>query len=170
MLELIGYQVDIVSPGKHKGDSVKTAIHDFIGDQTYCELQGHRFSVTAEFDSVNASDYNGLYIPGGRAPEFLRQDEKVLSIVQYFLDNNKPLGIICHGPLVLSAIPGACKGRKLTAYTALKADMVNAGADWQDVKVDEAVVDRNLVTAVAWPGHAAFIREFVKLMGSKIEA
>ena len=159
----------IILYSKKSGDFVKTAVHDFTGDQTYVEMHGHRFKLNADFDSVRASDYDGLYLPGGRAPEWLRTDERVLNLVKHFLDAKKPMAVLCHGPQILAAIPGALKGRKITAYFALKADMVNAGAHWVDTTEDKVVVDGHLVTGVAWPGHSNLISEFLKLLGTKIE-
>eukprot|EP01123_Difflugia_compressa_P006963 TRINITY_DN19398_c0_g1_i1.p1 TRINITY_DN19398_c0_g1~~TRINITY_DN19398_c0_g1_i1.p1 ORF type:complete len:211 (+),score=40.40 TRINITY_DN19398_c0_g1_i1:41-634(+) len=167
----LGYLVDVVSPNKTKNSTVKTAIHDFLpGEQTYTELKGHNFTITKDWEAVNPSDYVALLIPGGRAPEFLRGNDKVLEIVSVFMKENKPVGALCHGPMVLTAIPGLLKGRKVTAYPALKVDMVNAGAVWVDgCSIDGAVRDGNLVTGCAWPGHPAWLREILVLLKAKVE-
>jgi len=156
-----------VCPDKKKGDHVATAVHDFEGHQTYVERLGHQFLLNATFDEVNAADYDGLYIPGGRAPEYLRLNEKVILLVKHFLDTNKPLAAICHGPQILVAT-GGIQGRKVTAYFAQEPELRAVGADYQKVGVDEAVVDGNLVTGVAWPANPAVIRAFVELLGVKI--
>ena len=153
-LGVLGYQVDAVCPDKKAGETVATAVHDFLGEQTYTELRGHNFALTADFDAVKVEDYEGLFITGGRAPEYIRLNPRVLEIVREFFALNKPVAAICHGPQVLAAA-GVLKGYKATAYPA--------------VGVTDAVVDRNLVTAPAWPADTAIVRELAKLMGAKIE-
>ncbi len=168
MLEMVGYEVHAVCPDKKKGDTIKTAIHDFEGDQTYSEKPGHNFSLNYSFNDVVVSEYSGLVIAGGRAPEYLRLNEKVLEIVKYFFSTNKPVAAICHGIQILTAA-GVVKGRKLTAYPAVGPEVKLAGGEYQNIPVNEAYVDGNLVTAPAWPAHPSFIREFLKVMGAKIE-
>ena len=155
-------------PDKGAGDTVATAVHDFLGEQTYAESRGHNFALTADFDKVKVKDYEGLFITGGRAPEYIRLNERVLQIVKEFFKAKKPVAAICHGPQVLAAA-GVLKGYKATAYPAVGPDITLAGGKYVAVNVDEAVVDRNLVTAPAWPGDTAIVREFVKLMGAKIK-
>ncbi|EAZ79580.1 DJ-1/PfpI family protein [Algoriphagus machipongonensis] len=168
MLEMVGFEVHAVCPGKKKGDTIKTAIHDFLGDQTYTEKPGHNFAINYSFDDVNVEDYAGIAIAGGRAPEYLRLNSKVLEIVQHFFETNKPVAAVCHGIQILAAA-GVVKGRKLTAYPAVGPEVTIAGGDYQDIPVTDAYVDGNLVTSPAWPGHAAWIREFLKILGVKIE-
>ncbi|MBR3074060.1 DJ-1/PfpI family protein [Fibrobacter sp.] len=167
-MSMLGYQVDAVCPDKKAGETVATAIHDFLGEQTYAESRGHNFALTADFDAVEVSNYEGLFITGGRAPEYIRLNERVLKIVKEFFKAKKPVAAICHGPQVLAAA-GVLKGYKATAYPAVGPDITLAGGTYVAVNVDEAVVDRNLVTAPAWPGDTAIVREFVKLMGAKIK-
>lgn len=167
-LSMLGYQVDAVCPDKKAGDVVRTAVHDFLGDQTYTEKPGHNFAITADFDAVDTADYVGLFITGGRAPEYIRLNARVIEIVQEFFKDKKPVAAICHGPQVLTAA-GVLKGYKATAYPAVGPDVVLAGGTYVEVDASEAVVDGNLVTAPAWPGDTAIIREFVKLLGAKIE-
>ena len=168
MLEMVGYEVHTVCPEKKKGDIVKTAIHDFEGDQTYTEKPGHNFALNYSFDEVNVSDYDGLVIAGGRAPEYLRLNQRLLEIVQHFFNEDKPVAAICHGIQILTAA-NVVKGRKLTAYPAVGPEVTLAGGDFQSIPVDGAFVDGNLVTSPAWPAHPSFIREFLKIMGAKIE-
>lgn len=168
MLEMVGYEVHTVCPGKKKGDSIKTAIHDFEGDQTYSEKPGHNFVLNYSFDAVKAEDYSGLVIAGGRAPEYLRLNQKILEIVKYFFKNNLPVAAICHGIQILTAA-NVVKGRKLTAYPAVGPEVTLAGGEFQDIPVNEAYVDGNLVTSPAWPAHPAFIREFLKVLGATIK-
>ena len=168
MLEMVGYEVHTVCPEKKKGDIVKTAIHDFEGDQTYTEKPGHNFALNYSFDEVNVNDYDGLVIAGGRAPEYLRLNQRLLEIVQHFFNENKPVAAICHGIQILTAA-NVVKGRKLTAYPAVGPEVTLAGGDFQSIPVDGAFVDGNLVTSPAWPAHPSFIREFLKIMGAKIE-
>jgi len=168
MLEMVGYEVHTVCPGKKKGDSIKTAIHDFEGDQTYSEKPGHNFMLNYSFDAVKVEDYSGLVIAGGRAPEYLRLNQKILEIVKYFFKNNLPVAAICHGIQILTAA-NVVKGRKLTAYPAVGPEVTLAGGEFQDIPVNEAYVDGNLVTSPAWPAHPAFIREFLKVLGATIK-
>ncbi|MBW8324478.1 MAG: DJ-1/PfpI family protein [Prolixibacteraceae bacterium] len=168
MLEMVGYEVHTVCPDKKKGDTVKTAIHDFEGDQTYSEKPGHNFALNYSFDDVKVSEYSGLVIAGGRAPEYLRLNKKVIEIVQYFFSKNLPVAAICHGIQILTAA-GVVKGRKLTAYPAVGPEVTLAGGEFQNISVNGAYVDGNLVTSPAWPAHPSFIREFLKVMGAKIE-
>lgn len=167
-LSMLGYQVDAVCPDKKSGDTVATAVHDFLGDQTYTELRGHNFALTADFDAVDTKDYVGLFITGGRAPEYIRLNERVLEIVREFFADEKPVAAICHGPQVLTAA-GVLKGYRATAYAAVGPDINLAGGTYVEVPANQAVVDRNLVTAPAWPGDTAICREFIKLLGAKVE-
>ena len=167
-LSMLGYQVDAVCPDKKAGDTVATAVHDFLGKQTYTELTGHNFALTADFDEVDTKEYVGLFITGGRAPEYIRLNPRVIEIVKEFFADNKPVAAICHGPQILTAA-GVLEGYKATAYPAVGPDITLAGGEYVEVAVDEAVVDKNLVTAPAWPGDTAICREFAKLLGAKIE-
>ena len=167
MLEMVGYEVHAVCPDKKAGDTIKTAIHDFEGDQTYSEKPGHNFSLNYSFKDVNVKDYSGLVIAGGRAPEYLRLNAKVLEIVKHFFAEDKPVAAICHGIQILTAA-GVVKGRKLTAYPAVGPEVTLAGGEFQNIPVNGAFVDGNLVTSPAWPAHPAFIREFLKIMGATI--
>jgi protease I len=170
MLTMVGHTVHSVCPGKKKGEIVKTAIHDFEGAQTYSEKPGHNFVLTATFEEIDPKNYDGLVIPGGRAPEYIRLNEKVISIVRHFSENNKPIAAICHGPQVLAAA-NVLEGKLCTAYPAIKPEVIGAGAKWGEPNEtnSNAYVDRNLVTAVAWPGHPEWIRKFLDMLGTKIE-
>jgi protease I len=169
MLLMVGHHVDAVCPDKRAGQTVRTAIHDFVGDQTYSEKPGHNFTLTADFDAVNPADYDALVIPGGRAPEYLRLDDRVLHIVRHFGAAGKPIAAVCHGPQILLAA-GLIEGKCCTAYPAVKPDLVRAGGRWIDANAtfSNAVVDGNLVTAAAWPGHPEWIRKFLEVLGTKI--
>ncbi|KAM0945230.1 putative lactoylglutathione lyase [Dioscorea sansibarensis] len=167
-LEALGCQVDAVCPKKSEGETCATAIHDFEGDQTYSEKPGHYFTLNKSFESVDASSYDGLVIPGGRAPEYLALDENVLKLVKQFMDAGMPVASICHGQQVLSAA-GVLKGRKCTAYPAVKLDVVLAGATWLEPQpIHRCFTDGNLVTGAAWPGHPEFISQFMLLLGIKV--
>ncbi len=167
-LEVLGYKVDAVCPGKKTGDTIKTAIHDFEGYQTYSEKVGHNFVINADFDKINVNEYAGLFITGGRAPEYLRLNSKVIDIVKYFMSSNKPVAAICHGPQILTAA-NVLRGRNATSYPTVGPDITLAGGRYIEVGVDEVVVDKNLVTSPAWPGNTAIIRAFARLLGAKIE-
>jgi protease I len=168
MLLMVGYEVHAVCPNKRKGESVKTAIHDFEGDETYTEKPGHKFVLNYTFSDIKPEEYAGLVIAGGRAPEYLRLDKKVLDLVRYFFENNKPVAAICHAVQILTAA-GVVKGRKMTAYPAVGPEITIAGGEYQNIPADDAYVDGNLVTSPAWPGHPAFIREFLKILGATIK-
>jgi protease I len=169
MLTMVGHTVHAVCPGKLAGDSVRTAVHDFEGDQTYSEKPGHNFAINASFDEINADDYDALVIPGGRAPEYIRLNEKVIAIVRSFDAAQKPVAAICHGQQLLVAA-GVLEGRTCTAYPAIKPDVERAGGKWGEVNetASNAYVDGHLVTAAAWPGHPEWMRLFLELLGSHI--
>ncbi|MBO8435125.1 MAG: DJ-1/PfpI family protein [Tyzzerella sp.] len=167
-LEMLGYKVDAVCPDKKSGDIIRTAIHDFEGEQTYSEKRGHNFTLTADFDAVNTADYVGLFITGGRSPEYIRLNKRVIEIVQEFFRDNKPVAAICHGPQVLTSA-NVLKGYKATAYPAVGPDITLAGGEYIEVPATEAVVDKNLVTSPAWPGDTKICAEFIILLGAKIE-
>jgi len=160
----VGVEVDVVCPNKLSGDTIRTAVHDFEGDQTYSEKPGHNFTLNADFDAVDVSTYDGLLIPGGRAPEYIRLDLRIQEIVQQFDAASKPIAAVCHGLQVLAAA-GILNGRTCTAYPACGPEVTLAGGTYQEVAIDAAHVDGNLVSAPAWPAHPAFCREFLKLLG-----
>nr|WP_321456935.1 DJ-1/PfpI family protein [uncultured Cohaesibacter sp.] len=165
-LLMLGFKVDVVCPNKRKGDFIKTAIHDFEGDQTYSEKPGHLFCLNATFALVEPGQYDGLYVAGGRACEYLRLDGKVLAFCRDFMKRGAPVAAICHGIQILAAA-NVISGRKLTAYPAVAPEVEMAGGEFITVEPDEAVVDGNLVTSPAWPGHPALLRNFVSLIGSQ---
>lgn len=162
-LQAVGYQVDAVCPNKKAGDVIATAIHDFEGHQTYTEKPGHNFTLNADFNAVSSDDYDGLYLPGGRAPEYLRLDENVIGLIKAFADKNKPIASICHGPQLLSAA-NIITGKRISAYPACKPEIILAGAEYVSVEMDQAITDDNLVTAPAWPAHPEFLKQFIALL------
>lgn len=163
----VGCEVDVVCPGKKKGEIIATAIHDFVGFQTYIEMKGHNFQLNKSFEDVALDDYDGLYVCGGRAPEYIRLNEKVLDYTRHFFETNKPVAAICHGIQILTAA-GVVKGRTLTAYPAVGPEVTLAGGNYQAIDVDKAVTDGQLTTSPAWPGHPALLKEFYQLLGIKI--
>lgn len=164
-LLMVGYKVDVVSPGKKEGDKVLTAIHDFEGAQTYSEKPGHAFQLNATFDEIDTDDYIGLIIPGGRAPEHLRMHPRVIEIVKAFAD--RPLAAICHGAQLLAAAD-IIKGRTVSAYPACRPEVEMAGATYADIAVTDAVTDGELVTAPAWPAHPAWLAQFLSVLGATV--
>jgi protease I len=166
-LQAVGHTVHAVCPGKKKGESIKTAIHDFEGDQTYTEKPGHNFALNATFDKVDPADYDGLVVAGGRAPEYLRREDGVLDMVRHLFDEDKPVAAICHGLQILSAAD-VISGKTLTAYPACGPEMEAAGANYKDVEATEVVVDGKLVTSPAWPGHPKWLSAFLDVLGTKI--
>lgn len=167
-LQMAGHQVDAVCPDKDAGHAVRTAIHDFEGDQTYSEKPGHNFTLNAAFAAVTPADYDALVLPGGRAPEYLRLNDKVVSVVKHFLEAKKPIAAICHGLQILTAAGGvascACSG-----YPAVAPEIRAAGGEYVSLGMDAAHTDGNLVTAPAWPAHPAWLRQFLALLGTRIE-
>lgn len=166
-LQMVGHTVHAVCPGKKAGEKIRTAIHDFEGDQTYSEKRGHDFALNATFGSVKAADYDALVIAGGRAPEYLRLDKGVMEAVRHFIDSKKPIAAVCHGAQLLTAT-GAVRGRTISAYPAVAPEVRAAGAEYADVAIDKAVVDGNWVTAPAWPAHVDWLAKFLTVLGTKI--
>ena len=162
-LQMVGHMVDAVCPGKKAGETVRTAIHDFEGDQTYSEKRGHNFQINANFEDLKAGSYDALVIPGGRAPEYLRTNGKVLEIVRQFFDTGKPVAALCHGAQVLVAA-GVAKGRFISAYPAVGPEVTVAGGKYVDLPMTEAHVDGNLVTGPAWPAHPAWLAKFLQVL------
>lgn len=167
-LLMVGHSVHAVCPDKIAGQSVRTAIHDFEGDQTYSEKPGHNFALNFDFAKVKAADYDALLIPGGRAPEYLRLNARVLELVKEFDKAGKPIAAVCHGAQLLAAA-GVLEGRECSAYPACAPEVRLAGGTFVDIPVDGAHVQGNLVTAPAWPAHPAWLAGFLKLLGTKIE-
>ena len=159
----LGHIVHAVCPDKKSGDTVATAIHDFEGEQTYSEKRGHNFSLNATFDDINVIDYDALVIPGGRAPEYLRLDERVIAMVRHFFESDKPVAAICHGAQLLAAA-GVLEGKHCSAYPACKPEIVQSGGNYAEIDIDDAITDGNLVTAPAWPAHPAWLARFMTLL------
>jgi protease I len=167
-LQAVGHTVHAVCPDKKSGDSVATAIHDFEGAQTYSEKPGHRFALNHDFDAVDPSAYDALVVPGGRAPEYLRMNDRVLDIVRHFHKAGKPIAAICHGAQLLAAA-GVLQGKTCSAYPACAAEVRLAGGTYADIQVDQAHTDGMLVTAPAWPAHPAWIAQFLAVLGTRIQ-
>lgn len=166
-LTMLGHTVHAVCPGKKAGEAIRTAIHDFEGDQTYSEKRGHDFRLNATFDDVKPQDYDALVVPGGRAPEYLRLTPRVLEVTRHFAEQGKPIAAICHGLQILSAA-GVLKGRSCTAYLAVGPEVTLAGGNYKQIPVDQAMVDGNLVTAPAWPAHPQWLALFLEVLGTRI--
>jgi protease I len=165
-LQMVGHSVDAVCPDKKKGEVVRTAVHDFEGDQTYSEKRGHNFQLNATFAAVSPADYDALVVPGGRAPEYIRLNEKVIETVRHFAAEEKPIAAICHGVQLLAAAD-VLDGRECTGYPACAPEVKRAGATWVEVPVDRAHRDGGLVTA--WPAHPAWLAEFLDVLGTRID-
>jgi len=167
-LLMIGHTVHAICPDKKAGDTVRTAIHDFEGDQTYSEKRGHNFTLNATFAEINVEGYDALVIPGGRAPEYIRLNENVLKMVRHFSQTNKPIAAICHGAQVLVAA-GVLEGKTCSAYPAVGPDVTRAGGNYIAIAMDKAHADGNLITAPAWPAHPDWLAKFLHVLGTKIE-
>jgi protease I len=163
----VGHTVHAICPDKKEGDWIATAIHDFEGHQTYSEKPGHRFTLNASFAKVKPADYDALVIPGGRAPEYLRLNPKVLELVRHFFTAKKPVAAICHGAQILAAA-GVLEGRTCSAYPACRPEVEVAHGKYAEIAIDGAVTDGNLVTAPAWPAHPAWLAQFLQVLGTRI--
>lgn len=166
-LQMIGHVLHVVCPGKTSGQTVRTAIHDFEGDQTYSEKPGHHFAVNYDFDKVNVEAYDALLIPGGRAPEYLRLNDTILEWIRMFDKSDKPIAAVCHGAQLLAAA-GVLKGRECSAYPACAPEVRLAGGTFMDIEITGAHTEGNLVTAPAWPAHPAWLAAFLELLGTEI--
>jgi protease I len=166
-LQAVGHTVHAVCPDKKAGEKIKTAIHDFEGDQTYTEKRGHNFALNKTFNDVRASDYDALVIAGGRAPEYLRLNRQVLDTVKSFFQANKPVAAICHAAQILTAAD-VVRGRVVSCYPACAPEVRASGGEYADIPVDKAVIDKNLVTAPAWPAHPDWIAKFLQVLGTRI--
>jgi protease I len=162
-LQMVGHTVHAVCPGKKAGEQIRTAIHDFEGDQTYTEKRGHNFTLNATFDEIKPEDYDALVLPGGRAPEYLRLNPQVLEAVRHFFHANKPVAAICHAAQILTAA-GVVKGRRMSAYPACSPEVESCGGTYQSIGMDEAFADGQLVTAPAWPAHPAWLAKFLDVL------
>jgi protease I len=167
-LLMVGHAVHAVCPGKKAGEAVRTAIHDFEGDQTYSEKRGHNFALNATFEQIKPEEYDALVIPGGRAPEYIRLNPRVLEIVRHFATAKKPIAAICHGAQVLAAA-GVLGGKKCSCYPAVSPEVTRAGGTFAELAMTDAVVDGNLVSAPAWPAHPAWLAKFLGVLGTRIE-
>jgi protease I len=168
-LLMVGHKVDAVCPGKKSGEFVPTCIHDFEGDQTYTEKRGHNFQLNATFDEIKHEEYDALIIPGGRSPEYIRTNPRVLEMVRYFAKSSKPLAAICHAPQVLAAA-GVLKGKKCSAYPATGPDVTIAGGTYVDLPMTDALTDGNLITGPAWPALNSWLAQFLTALGTRIQA
>jgi protease I len=166
-LQMVGHTVHAICPDKKSGEFVRTAIHDFEGDQTYSEKRGHNFVLNATFADVNPHDYDGLIVPGGRAPEYLRLNPKVLAIVRYFCEADKPIAALCHGAQLLAAAH-VISGKRVNAYPACAPDVELAGGIFVPVAITDAVVDGKLVTGPAWPAHPTWLAKFLEVLAAHL--
>lgn len=162
-LKMVGHTVEVVCPQKQVGDTIKTAIHDFEGDQTYTEKVGHLFSITADFERTDSDQFDALLLPGGRAPEYLRLNPKVISLIQAFALQQKPIAAICHGAQLLAAAK-VIEGKSISAYPACAPEVELSGAQYTELEMDQAITDGNFVTAPAWPAHPAWLAQLHALL------
>jgi protease I len=167
-LQMVGHEVHAACPDKAEGETVRTAIHDFEGDQTYSEKRGHNFALNVTFDEVDETAYDALCLPGGRAPEYIRLNDRVLEIVQHFAEAEKPIAAICHAAQLLAAAD-VIDGKRCSAYPACEPEVEAAGGTFVEVSMEDAVTDGNLVTAPAWPAHPEWLAQFLTVLGTRIE-
>ncbi|OIQ25245.1 DJ-1/PfpI family protein [uncultured Vibrio sp.] len=162
-LGMVGHTVSVVCPDKRSGETIKTAIHDFEGDQTYTEKPGHLFTLNANFDQASCSQFDALVIPGGRAPEYLRLNPDVIKLITDFAIEQKPIAAICHGAQLLAAA-NIIQGKTISAYPACAPEVKLAGADYAELEMDQAVTDGIFVTAPAWPAHPNWLAQLNQLL------
>lgn len=167
-MEAVGHTVHVVCPDKKAGDRIKTSLHDFEGDQTYTEKLGHYADINKTFSDVRVEEYDAVYAAGGRGPEYIRTDKRIHDMVRHFHDTGKPIFTICHGVQILMAVPGVLEGRKVAGLGACEPEVTAVGGTYIDVKPTEAYVDGNMVSAKGWTGLAAFMRECLNVLGTKI--
>lgn len=165
----VGHTVHVVCPGKKAGDIIKTSLHDFEGHQTYTEKLGHDHPINKTFSEVRPEDYDAVYCAGGRGPEYIRIDPGVQAIVRHFHETGKPIFTICHGVQILIAVDGVVRGREVAALQYCEPEVRLAGGTYIDVAPNGAHVDGNLVSAKGWPGLSAFMKECLKVLGTRIE-
>lgn len=166
-LQMVGHTVHAVCPDKEAGEKIRTAIHDFEGDQTYSEKRGHDFALNATFSEVDETEYDALVIAGGRAPEYIRLNDRVIEMVKHFAKEEKPIAAVCHGAQVLAAA-SVVEGRTVSAYPAVEPEVRAAGGEYANIGMNEAHVDGKLVTAPAWPAHPAWLAKFLQVLGTSI--
>ena len=167
-LQMVGHTVHAVCPDKKAGQFVRTAIHDFEGDQTYSEKRGHNFTLNATFSDIHAADYDALVIPGGRAPEYLRLNPQVLAIVRHFHEADKPIAALCHGAQLLAAAHVIC-GKRVNCYPACAPEVELAGGTYVAIEMTQALTDGKLVTGPAWPAHPAWLAQFLKVLDAHLD-
>jgi len=167
-LSMLGYVVHAICPEKKAGDTIKTAIHDFEGHQTYTEKPGHNFTLNATFADAEAKDYHALMLTGGRAPEYLRLDPRVIALVRAFAAEDKPIAAICHAVQILAAAD-VIRGRRVSGYAACAPEVRLAGGEYVETPPDGAIRDGNLVTGFAWPAHPQWLSLFLAALGARVD-
>ncbi len=167
-MEAVGHTVHVVCPDKKAGDLIATSLHDFEGHQTYTEKLGHYFQLNKTFSEVRLEEYDAVYAAGGRGPEYIRTDKRVQAMVRHFHETRKPIFTICHGVQILIAVDGVVRGKRVGALGACEPEVILAGGEYVDLSPTEALVDGNMVSAKGWTALAAFIRECLNVLGTKI--
>ena len=151
--EEAGIEAIITAPSKKM---LNLVIHDFEpGWDTYVERKGYYVNSDIALSDVNPSDYDAVLLIGGRAPEFLRNDPKVISIVQHFDQHDKFIFAICHGIQIL-VTAGLVKNKNITCYEHVKFEVESCGGTF--IGKDEAVRDGKIVTGQTWQSHPDFYR------------
>lgn len=165
-LETMGYDVELADPHKAAGEPVKTSIPVYVGDdRMFTERRGRDHVCTAAFDDVDPAALDGLFVPGGRAPEYLADVESVRSLVRAVDDAGKPIAANCHGAQVVAAA-GIVDGRRVTSISRLQVVLENAGAEWVEPAgagggQSNVVTDGNLISAAQSKDYPAMIRAFL---------
>ena len=168
-LEALGHEVDIICPETKAGQMVRTSVHDFgPGVMTWTEHLGHNIEVNVDFDAVDTADYDAVYVAGGRGPEYIRTYPRIREIVREFHRDNKPIAAICHGLQVLVAVPEVIAGKRVAGLFTVEPEVALTDATYVKIGGKDALRDGNLVTAEGWTALAAFIREFIALLGTEV--
>lgn len=167
--EALGHVVDIICPETRKGDRVTTSVHDFgPGVMTWTEHKGHAIEMSQDFDAVDTANYDALYIAGGRGPEYIRTYPRVREIVREFHRDQKPIAAICHGLQVLVAVPEVIAGKRVAGLFTVEPELALTEATYVKIGPKAALRDGHLVTAEGWTALAAFMREFMAVLGTEV--
>jgi len=166
--EAVGHTVDIICPETKKGYKLRTSAHDFGPVMTWTEVPGHDVEITRSFDEVDTADYDAVYVAGGRGPEYIRTYPRLREMVREFHRDGKPIAAICHGLQVLVAVPEVIAGKRVSGLFTVEPEVALTDATYVKIGPKAALRDGNLVTAEGWTALAAFMREFMTVLGTEI--
>jgi len=159
-----GWQAVVAAPSHRR---LHLVMHDFEpGWDTYVERAGYGLESHVIFEDVRVEDFEAVLLLGGRAPEYLRNNSKLLDIVRDFDRRQKWIFAICHGVQILAAA-GITRGKRVTCYHHVRLEAEQSGATFVD---EQAVCDGRVITAQTWQSHPAFYREIFAQLSGKANA